>query len=316
MGLSFIHPAPASGVSSISLAGSLLRWLNQHQSSREGKHMDRRVILPGGEAVPALGQGTWFMGERADRRAAEIAAIRRGIELGMTLVDTAEMYGEGGAELMLGEALDTLRDEVFLVSKAYPHNASFQGVQAACERSLARLQTDRIDLYLLHWRGSVPFEETIRGFEALQKAGKIRHWGVSNLDTDDLEEMLDEDGGEHCAVNQVLYNLSRRGPEFDLLPFQRRVEIPTMAYSPIEQGRLPVNGALSQVASKHGAHPFQIALAWLLRTPDVIAIPKATTNEHVEANRKAADIVLGDEDLAALDRAFPGPTRKRPLEML
>lgn len=278
--------------------------------------MDRRVVLPGGDSVPALGQGTWFMGEQASRRADEIAAIRRGVELGMTLVDTAEMYGDGGAELMLGEALEGLRDEVFLVSKVYPHNASFKGVQTACERSLQRMKTDRIDLYLLHWRGGTPFEETIRGFEALQKAGKIRHWGVSNLDTDDMEELLDEDGGENCAVNQVLYNLSRRGPEFDLLPFQRRVEIPTMAYSPIEQGRLPVSGAIEGVATKHNVSPFQIALAWLLRTPDVIAIPKATALKHVEANRAAADIVLDSEDLAALDRAFPAPTRKRPLEML
>jgi diketogulonate reductase-like aldo/keto reductase len=278
--------------------------------------MDRRVVLPGGESVSALGQGTWFMGEHASRRRNEIAAIRRGVELGMTLIDTAEMYGEGGAELMLGEALDGLRDDVFLVSKVYPHNASFKGVQTACERSLQRLKTDRIDLYLLHWRGGTPFEETIQGFEVLRQAGKIRHWGVSNLDTDDMEELLDEDGGENCAVNQVLYNLTRRGPEFDLLPFQRRVEIPTMAYSPIEQGRLPVAGALSDIATKHGVSAFQIALAWLLRTLDVIAIPKATALEHVEANRRAADIQLDADDLAALDRAFPAPTRKRPLEML
>ncbi|MGQ4275339.1 aldo/keto reductase [Terrihabitans sp. B22-R8] len=278
--------------------------------------MDRHVVLPGGEKVPALGQGTWFMGERSDRQADEVAAIRLGIELGMTLVDTAEMYGDGGAELMLGEALDGLRDDVFLVSKVYPHNASFAGVQAACERSLKRMKTDRIDLYLLHWRGGVPLEETVRAFEELQEAGKIRHWGVSNFDTDDMEELLDVVGGEACAVNQVLYNLTRRGPDFDLLPFQQKTEIPIMAYSPIEQGRLPVQGPLSEIGVKYGVSPFQVALAWLLRRPDVIAIPKASSLEHVRANRAAANLILDADDLAALDRAFPAPTRKRPLEML
>jgi diketogulonate reductase-like aldo/keto reductase len=278
--------------------------------------MNRHVILPGGEKVPALGQGTWFMGERPDRRAAEVAAIRLGVELGLTLVDTAEMYGDGGAEEMLAEALDGIRDEVFLVSKVYPHNASFSGVQAACERSLRRMNVDCIDLYLLHWRGGTPFEETVRGFEELQQMGKIRHWGVSNLDTDDMEELIEADGGDACAVNQVLYNLSRRGPEFGLLPFQEKMEIPVMAYSPIEQGRLPRSGALADIGRKHDVDPYQIALAWLLRRPDVIAIPKASSLEHVRANRAALDIELDAEDFAALDKAFPPPTRKRPLEML
>ena len=276
----------------------------------------RNVVLPGGEEVPQLGQGTWFMGERAERRKAEADSIRLGVELGMTLVDTAEMYADGGSEEMLSEALKGIRDKVFLVSKVYPHNASFKGVRAAAERSLKRMNTDVIDLYLLHWRGSVPFEETVRGFEALQADGLIRHWGVSNLDTEDMEELMDVEGGENCAVDQVLYNLSRRGPEFDLLPFLQDTSIPAMAYSPIEQGRLPTSGALSDIAKKHGVGPFQIALAWVMRDPNVIAIPKASNPEHVKANRAAADVMLDASDLAALDKAFAPPARKRSLEML
>jgi diketogulonate reductase-like aldo/keto reductase len=226
------------------------------------------------------------------------------------------MYGDGGAEEMLSEALKGIRDKVFLVSKVYPHNASFKGVRAAAERSLERMNTDVIDLYLLHWRGGVPFEETVRGFEALQADGLIRHWGVSNLDTEDMEELMDVEGGENCAVDQVLYNLSRRGPEFDLLPFLQDTSIPAMAYSPIEQGRLPTSGALSDIARKHGVGPFQIALAWVMRDPNVIAIPKASNPEHVKANRAAADVKLDASDLAALDKAFAPPVRKRSLEML
>lgn len=278
--------------------------------------MAKTVTLPGGETVPALGQGTWFMGEQPARRPDEIAALRAGIELGLTLVDTAEMYGDGRTEELVGAALkDGFREQVFLVSKVYPHNASRAGVIAACERSLRRLGTDRLDLYLLHWRGSHPFEDTIAGFETLQKAGKIRHWGVSNLDTDDMEELLDA-GGRACAVNQILYNPSRRGPEFDLLPFQQERGIPTMAYSPIEQGRLPRGGALGRVASKHGVDPFQVALAWVLRRPDVIAIPKAASLDHVKANVAARDLLLDADDLADIDGDFPPPKRKRSLEML
>ncbi|MGU3493796.1 aldo/keto reductase [Xanthobacteraceae bacterium A53D] len=278
--------------------------------------MAKSVTLPGGETVPALGQGTWFMGEQAGRAAQEIAALRAGIDLGLTLIDTAEMYGEGATEELVGAALkDGWREKVFLVSKVYPHNASRRGVEEACARSLKRLRTDRIDLYLLHWRGSHPFEETIAGFEALQAAGKIRHWGVSNLDTDDMEELL-EAGGEACAVNQILYNPSRRGPEFDLFPFQEEQGIPFMAYSPIEQGRLPRGGALGAVARKHGVDAFQVALAWVMRRPDVIAIPKAASVAHVEANAAARDLKLDAEDLAAIDREFPAPKRKRGLEML
>lgn len=274
------------------------------------------IRLPDGETVPALGQGTWHMGERGARRADEIAALRLGVSLGMTLIDTAEMYGEGDTETLLGEALAGLRDDIFLVSKVYPHNASRKGVVQACERSLKRLRTDRIDLYLLHWPGSEPLAETIAGFEALRQAGKIRHWGVSNFDTDDMIELFDTPGGERCAVNQVLYNLTRRGPEFDLLPWQARHKVPVMAYSPIEQGRLPVDGALGEIAETRGVSPHQIALAWVLSRPGVIAIPKAGREAHVRDNRAAADLALSADECAALDREFAPPKRKRPLEVL
>lgn len=277
--------------------------------------MLKSVTLPGGEQVPALGQGTWFMGETPARRAEEIDALRLGIDLGASLVDTAEMYGEGLTEDLVGEALMGYRDRAFLVSKVYPHNASHTGVVAACERSLRRLKTDRLDLYLLHWRGSHPFEETIAGFEALQAAGKIRHWGVSNLDPDDMDELLAA-GGDACAVNQILYNPSRRGPEFDLMPQMARHKIPIMAYSPIEQARLPRSGALARVAARHNVDPFQVALAWVMRRPDVIAIPKASRAAHVRANVAAAALVLDSQDLADIDADFPPPTRRRPLEML
>lgn len=278
--------------------------------------MPKTVTLPNGETVPALGQGTWYMGESAPERAEEVAALRAGLDLGLTLIDTAEMYADGGAEEVVGEAVAGRRGEVFLVSKVYPHNASRAGVQAACERSLKRLKTDVIDLYLLHWRGSHPLKETIAGFEALQAAGKIRLWGVSNLDTDDMEELLAAPGGHACSANQVLYNPSRRGPEFDLLPFLAEARIPAMAYSPIEQARLPRGGALGAVAKKHGVDPFQVALAWVMRAGDVIAIPKASRIAHVQMNAAAHDLVLDAEDLATIDRAFPAPRRKVGLEML
>ncbi|WP_159717867.1 aldo/keto reductase [Geminicoccus flavidas] len=276
----------------------------------------QQVELPGGERVPALGQGTWYMGERSASRAAEVAALRRGIELGMTLIDTAEMYGEGGAEIVVGEAVAGQRDGVFIVSKVYPHNASSKGTLAACERSLQRLNTDRIDLYLLHWRGRYPLAETVAAFERLQRDGKIRYWGVSNLDTDDMEELSAVPGGRACAANQILLNLTRRGPEFDLLPWCRQRGMPVMAYSPIEQGRLPASPELDEVARRHGVDRFAVALAWVLHHPGVIAIPKASSQTHVAANRRAADLRLDKDDLALLDRAFPPPRRKRPLEML
>jgi len=278
--------------------------------------MSLKVTLPSGETVPALGQGTWQMAETASRRKQEIEALRLGVELGMALVDTAEMYGEGASEELVAEALVGQRDRLFLVSKVYPHNASRQGVVAACERSLRRLETDRLDLYLLHWRGSVPLEETVAGFEELRRSGKIRHWGVSNFDTDDMDELLRVPAGENCAANQVLYNVTRRGPEFDLIPWMTEHRMPLMAYSPIEQGRLPRGGVLQRIGQKYGASPFQITLAWLLQKPDVIAIPKASSPDHVRDNHRALEIRLSPEDLDAIDAEFPPPRRKRPLEMI
>lgn len=274
------------------------------------------IALPGGERIAKLGQGTWEMGERASRRADEIAALREGVALGMTLIDTAEMYGDGATEELVGEALRGLRDEVFLVSKVYPHNASRRGVERACEASLARLGTDRIDLYLLHWRGGVPFEETVEGFEALVRAGKIRHWGVSNFDVDDMEELVALPGGAACAANQILYNVERRGPEFDLLPWSLARGMPVMAYSPVDHARLPKRSPLDDIAAGHGVSVWQVALAWVLRARGVCAIPKAARIEHVRENRAALDLKLGETDLAALDAYFKPPRGKRALEML
>jgi diketogulonate reductase-like aldo/keto reductase len=274
------------------------------------------VELPSGERIPALGLGTWKMGETRTRRAEEIAALRLGLDLGMTLIDTAEMYGDGATEELVAEAIAGRRDEVFLVSKVYPHNASQRGVVEACERSLRRLGTDRIDLYLLHWRGAVPLSQTIAGFAALRRAGKIRHWGVSNLDHADMPELWQLDGGQACATNQVLYNLSRRGVEWDLLPWCRERKLPIMAYSPLEQTRLFGDRTLGAVAKRHGATPAQVALAWLLQQEGVIVIPKAGKAPHVRENRAALDLRLDDEDRAALDRAFPPPQRAAPLAML
>ena len=274
------------------------------------------TTLPCGEAIPTLGQGTWYMGEDPRRAAAEADALRLGLDLGLTLIDTAEMYADGGAERVVGQAIAGRRDGVFLVSKVLPDNASRQGTVRACEASLRRLGTDRIDLYLLHWRGRHPLADTIAGFEALQAAGKIRQWGVSNLDPDDMAELADTPGGGAVQTNQVLYNLTRRGIEFDLVPLCRRRGIPIMAYSPIEQGRMLGDPALKLVAARHGATPAQVALAWLLRQDGIVAIPKAGTPAHVRENRAALDLTLTPEDLAELDRAFPPPRGKQPLEML
>ncbi|WP_043713226.1 aldo/keto reductase [Symbiobacterium thermophilum] len=274
------------------------------------------LSLPSGERVPVLGQGTWTMGESRRSRREEAEALRLGLDLGMTLIDTAEMYADGGAEEVVAEAIAGRRDEVFLVSKVLPGNASRRGTIEACERSLRRLRTDRIDLYLLHWRGRHPLAETLEAFAELVRAGKIRYWGVSNFDTDDMEELTGLPGGAAVATNQVLYNLSRRGIEYDLLPWCRERRIPIMAYSPIEQGRILENTVLRRVAARHGATPAQVALAWLLRQKDVMVIPKAGRPEHVRENRAALDLELTAEDLAELDRAFPSPTRKVPLEML
>jgi diketogulonate reductase-like aldo/keto reductase len=278
--------------------------------------MRKTVTLPSGESVPALGQGTWKMGEDSRLRRAEADALRLGLDLGVTLIDTAEMYANGGAEKVVREAVTGRRDEAFIVSKVLPSNASRQGTVAACERSLKRLGIDSIDLYLLHWRGGAPLSETVEGLEALRTAGKIRQWGVSNFDTDDMEELDGLPTGGNVQTNQVLYNLSRRGIEFDLVPWQRERGIPVMAYSPVEQGALGNDRRLQAIAARHGATPAQIALAWVMRGDGVIAIPKASKPEHVRQNRAALDIQLSAEDLADLDRAFPPPSRKRSLEMI
>ena len=272
--------------------------------------------LPGGDKVPVLGLGTWGMGEARTSGPDMVTALRLGLDLGMTLIDTAEMYGEGGAEEVVGKAIAGRRDGVFLVSKVYPHNATRQGAVAACERSLKRLGTDRLDLYLLHWRGDVPLAETLEAFQTLRRAGKIRHYGVSNFGIADMAELWSLPGGADTAANQVLYNLTRRGIEWDLLPWCRERRLPVMAYSPIEQGRILRKRALGELARRRGVAPAQMALAWLLTREPVIVIPKAGRPEHVRENRAALDLVLAPDELAELDRAFPPPDRGRPLEML
>ena len=276
----------------------------------------RTARLRQGGTVPVLGQGTWYLGVEPRRRADEIAALRLGLDLGMTLIDTAEMYAEGAAEELVGEAIAGRRDETFLVSKVLPQHATVRGTIAACDSSLRRLKTDRIDLYLLHWRGSIPLEQTLDAFAALVKAGKIRHWGVSNFDVEDMEELSSLSGGDNVATDQVLYNLTRRGIEWDLLPWCKERQIPVMAYSPVEQGRLLSHPELQRVADRHHATAGQVALAWVLRTEGVIAIPRARTLSHVRDNRAAVDISLTSQDIADLDRAFPPPRAKRPMEML
>jgi len=276
----------------------------------------RTTQLPSGEKVPILGQGTWHMGEDVDRRQAEIAALRLGLDLGMSLIDTAELYGSGASEHLIAEAIAGRRDEAFLVSKVLPNHATRRGTMLACESSLKRLSTEHLDLYLLHWRGRVPLSETIEAFEQLVHSGKIRHWGVSNFDVPDMEELLALKNGPNIATNQVLYNLAHRGIEFDLLPFSRQRQIPIMAYSPIEQGLLLENSEMGKLAKRHNATPAQIALAWVLREESIIAIPKAGTPEHVRENREALNIQLTQKDLEDLDNAFPPPTQKIPLEMI
>lgn len=276
----------------------------------------KKVRLPSGEEVPALGLGTWRIGDNRSQRAEEIATLRLGLDLGLTLIDTAEMYGSGRSEELIGEAIAGRRDEVFLVSKVLPSNATRRGTIAACEQSLRYLKTDRIDLYLLHWPGSVPLQETLQGFEALIAAGKIRYWGVSNFDLADMEEVVSLPGGAAVATNQVLYNLSRRGIEWDLLPWLRERSIPVMAYSPIEQARLLRNARLNDFARRHGMTAAQVALAWLLRTDDVIVIPKTSHRERLRENVAALEHPLSAEQLAELDRLFPPPKGPTPLEIL
>ena len=270
--------------------------------------------LPSGEPVPALGQGTWNMGEDRRRRRAEITALNLGLDLGMRLIDTAEMYADGGAEKIIGAAIAGRRDEIFLVSKVLPEHATRRGTIAACGRSLKRLDTDRIDLYLLHWREQeVELAEVLEAFTALVRAGNIRHWGVSNFDIDGMQELLRLPGGKAVAADQVMYNLNRRGIEHDLLPWCRRRHIPVMAYSPLDEGRLLRSRDLERIAQQLGATPSQVALAWLIRQQNVVAIPKSASEAHVRENFAALDLRLGKEDLAALDRAFPRPKRKLPL---
>jgi diketogulonate reductase-like aldo/keto reductase len=272
--------------------------------------------LPGGEIVSRLGQGTWHMGESPRLRDAEVAALKLGLDLGMTLIDTAEMYGDGEAERIVAEAIEGRRDEVFIVSKVLPQNASRAGTIAACERSLKRLDTDRLDLYLLHWRGRYPLKETLAGFQVLVRDGLIKAWGVSNFDAGDMEELAALPGGDAVATNQVLYNLARRSIEANLITWCRARGIPIMAYSPVDQGRVLRDRTLARVAARHGAEPAQVALAWLLRHEEMMVIPKATNAAHVRENRAALDLSLSPADLAELDGAFPAPRGARPLEML
>jgi len=276
----------------------------------------KTVTLPSGKRVSALGLGTWHLGENPATRTEEIATLRLGLDLGFTLIDTAEMYGEGRSEELVAEAIEGRRDQVFFVSKVSPHNASRKGAVAACERSLARLRTDRIDLYLLHWRGNVPFAETLEAFVALQQAGKILHYGVSNLDLADMQELWSVPGGPAVATNQLLYNLARRGIEWDLLPWLRERRIPIMAYSPIEQAKLILNPKLVDFARHHGITPAQAGLAWLLAHDDVIVIPKTGRRDRLKENIAALDHPLTQAQLAELDRLFPPPIGPRPLEML
>jgi len=278
----------------------------------------RTVALPDGETIPVLGIGTWGMAERRKDRADEAAALQTAVDLGMTVVDTAEMYADGEAEMLVGEALRDRRQDIFLVSKVLPQHATRAGTVSACEASLQRLRTDSLDLYLLHWRGKVPLDETLDALLLLQKEGKIRYWGVSNFDVDDMNELTSLTGptGPRAAANQVLYNLARRGIEYDLLPWSREYGAPIIAYSPLEQGRLAKHEKVKAVASRLEATPAQVALAWILRQPGIVAIPKASSPERVRENRAALAVTLGEDDLKTLDGAFSPPTKKIPLEML
>lgn len=292
--------------------------MNEYSNIRDS--LSKRVVsFPDGSSVPVLGQGTWNMGEKQALKDQEVKALRLGIELGMTLIDTAEMYASGGAETVAGEAIRGLRDHVFLVSKVYPHNAGRKKILEACENSLKRLKTEYLDLYLLHWRGQIPLEETIEEMEKLKKEGKILRWGVSNFDTDDMNELFNLPNGNHCMTNQVLYHLGSRGIEFDLLPWQKSHQMPIMAYSPIAQGgtlrtQLLEDETVLGIAEEHGVKPMQIILAWCIRSNDVIAIPKAVQLEHVKENAASASIELTSEDLKRLEKIFPAPQKKMPLD--
>ncbi|BCZ44940.1 hypothetical protein psyc5s11_10070 [Clostridium gelidum] len=281
----------------------------------------RKVILPDGTKVSALGQGTWYMGENYSKKNEEIKSLKLGLELGMNLIDTAEMYGDGLSEELVGEVINDIRKDVFLISKVYPNNAGLNSISKACENSLKRLKTDYLDLYLLHWRGGIPLEETIEGMERLKKEGKILRWGVSNFDTDDMEELLNKSMGGNCVVNEVLYHLGSRGIEFDLLPWQRKKNIPTIAYCPLAQGgllknELLRNETLDEIAEEHSVKPLQIALAWTIREKNIISIPKASTVDHVIENAKATSITLSSKDIERLEVVFQKPNRKMSLDIV
>ncbi|WP_409160125.1 aldo/keto reductase [Pectobacterium sp. B2J-2] len=283
--------------------------------------MPKTIRFPDNTRVPAIGQGTWYMGEDARMKAQEVAALQAGIDLGLTLIDTAEMYADGRAEDVVGEAIRGRRDRVYLVSKVYPHNAGGEKAIQACERSLNRLQTERIDLYLLHWRGGIPLVDTIAAMERLQQAGKIGQWGVSNLDLEDMQELWSLSGGQRCMTNQVLYHLASRGIEFDLLPWCQQQQLPVMAYCPLAQaGRLREglfsHPVVNRIAREHRITPAQLLLAWAIRQPGVIAIPKASSVKHVQENAQALDVVLSEVDIGQLDQAFPPPTRKQHLDVV
>lgn len=281
----------------------------------------RTIQLPDGTTLPAIGQGTWYMGEKQSSRREEVQALRYGIERGMTVIDTAEMYAEGGAEEVTGEAIADCRDDVFLVSKVYPHHADRKQMITACERSLSRLGTDRLDLYLLHWRGGVPLEETVEALEQLKQSGKILRWGVSNLDTEDMQELWNIPAGQHCAVNQVLYHAASRGIEYELLPWLRERRIPVMAYCPLAQGgrlrkELLEHAVIQEIAKDRGVSPSQIALSWVIRDGDILAIPKAVQLEHVAENAAAMDVILTQDEIVRLNEAFPAPKGKVPLDIV
>ncbi|TWT09391.1 aldo/keto reductase [Planomicrobium sp. CPCC 101079] len=296
-------------------------WDDLDQQAIHQALQQRTITLPDGTRLPALGQGTWNIGDHKANKEQEIQALQLGIELGMTVIDTAEMYGEGKSERLVGEAIQGRRDEVFLVSKVYPQNAGLKQIKKSCKNSLKRLGTDSLDLYLLHWRGRVSLAETVEGMEQLKAEGKIKRWGVSNFDTDDMEELWSVPHGKNCTTNQVLYHLGSRGIEFDLMDWHEKHEIPIMAYSPLAQGgshrrALTTDAVLGEIAANHNAAPLQIALAWTLRSGNVQAIPKAGRAEHVIANAQAAAIELTQEELKKLDEAFPGPGQKTPLDVI
>jgi diketogulonate reductase-like aldo/keto reductase len=276
----------------------------------------RTVTLPRGATVPRLGMGTWYLGEDPDGRDIQLSALRTGIEIGLTLIDTAEMYGDGAAEELVGKAVAGRRDDVFLVSKVLPHHATREGTAKACQDSLRRLGTDHLDMYLLHWRGPVPLAEVVDAMEALVHAGLIACWGVSNFDAPDVDELVAVPGGDHVQTDQVLYNLARRGPEYDLVPMCRELGMPLMAYSPVDHGRLLEQPAVRRMAADKGVTPAQLAIAWVLRLPDVFAVAKASTRAHVIENRAAMEIGFSQDELDQLDRIFPPPMAKVPLEVL